>query len=570
MSINVSEMSRVDMIQFLVQMTRAVRKSLKEDERMLTEMLGPDPRETEEVQSIEMSKSTEMSKMKSELIVDEHKDDDEGYPDETECKYSFEECPQCQRTKDALLEFQRMIDSDEYAANDGNLGSLQRESRDRMLCNIFNDQYDVVDLLNDFHHLREAHSIDDDGNPIQFESCYDFVTGAKPSIQCHGTDCRALRRQYRRRRGDDDTESEDYRHTILLQIHCYLVHSMDLNKLTRKERMDVEADSISDPEQRQEKIAQIIRSKSQKFSDLVVDANNNKFSSKGDNEKSMGDAGSDVGDSSVPLIRRSSVVSTKQQKYEYLERDDAQILEEFQRITGCIEDVAVSFLRDSEWNSAIALHRFYDGEMMQNVEEIGNGKESMHRVDDSNQRNDEVYTNGVRFWYWNDDSRPRNAVTVRPKYKNLKEEMLIPGHFKTSIWNDLVTVCEALLKVQWVKKMIASGIGSKIYGIRARTAFALPWLLALKLYTDFNDLNHTFCDQFRLNVFGNREETISSIRKRNGRYFNMAKQLTECVQCFGQMLVAKKKRYYRGVNRAFVFPRFISRFHVPLSTSKSV
>ena len=50
----------------------------------------------------------------------------------------------------------------------------------------------------------------------------------------------------------------------------------------------------------------------------------------------------------------------------------------------------------------------------------------------------------------------------------------------------------------------------------------------------------------------------------------MAKSLIECVQCFGQLLVKKKKMFYRGIADEFILKRFVAQFHVPLSTSKSV
>ena len=184
---------------------------------------------------------------------------------------------------------------------------------------------------------------------------------------------------------------------------------------------------------------------------------------------------------------------------------------------------------------------------------------------------DVEYTEGIRYWYWSQAQKPQNAELVKGIYSDLKQEMLSGGRIDNDAWNRLVKFCETLLGSNWVKKITANGNGYDIYGIKSGVPLDMAHLVVLKLYTDFDDLNHQFCEQFRLKVFGgHREESISSIRKRNRRYFNMAKQLSECVQSFGQMLVGKKTRYYRGVKIAFVFSRFISRFHVPLSTSKAV
>ena len=516
------------------------------DVRMLSEVLLSNFRETVEVKSVEMSEI--------------HCKNDERYPEETECKYSFEECPQCQRTKDALIGFQRMIVSEPHNADDGDLGILQSKSHDKILSTIFNDRYNVVDLLNDFHHLREAHSVDDDGNPNQFEMCHEFMTNVEPSIQCQSTNCQAMRRQYRRRRGDDVRVRDDYRESILLQIHCYLIHSMDVTKLTRNERMEVEAQS--DPDGRELKIAEFMKAKTQGIWNIIGDTTNEKFVSNVDSEEikeEYNEQANASSASSAHIIRRATTAITSQPTL-----DESQVLSEFQRITGCNEKVAAAFLGDSEWNLAFALDRFYEHGVDDIDVNVGNDVVDL-------QQNNDIYTEGVRFWYWSEESRPRNAVSLRPRYSNLKEEMVTAGHLGVKMWNNLVKLCETLLKVRRVKRIKASGNGHLFYGIAAGAVFALSWLLPLKLYTDFDDLNHEFCDQFRLKVFGgNRVEEMRSIITRNRRYFNMAKQLSECVQCFGQLLVGKKTRYYRGVKRAFVFSRFISRFHVPLSTSKLV
>eukprot|EP01084_Bolivina_argentea_P302967 523020_1 len=46
----------------------------------------------------------------------------------------------------------------------------------------------------------------------------------------------------------------------------------------------------------------------------------------------------------------------------------------------------------------------------------------------------------------------------------------------------------------------------------------------------------------------------------------MAKLLVECVQCYGKLLL-KKRRFYRGVNDEFMFKKFATRYRVPLSTT---
>ena len=116
--------------------------------------------------------------------------------------------------------------------------------------------------------------------------------------------------------------------------------------------------------------------------------------------------------------------------------------------------------------------------------------------------------------------------------------------------------------------MVANGVDEAIYGIKSGMPFDFGHLIALKLYTDLNNLNAEFCKQFH-----STDASAESARKLgalHSGWWHMAKLLAECVQCFGQLLVGNDTRYYRGINKAFIFSRFITRFNAPLSTSKSV
>ena len=174
---------------------------------------------------------------------------------------------------------------------------------------------------------------------------------------------------------------------------------------------------------------------------------------------------------------------------------------------------------------------------------------------------DTEYTEGIRYWYWTPNHfMPKSAVPVTRKYHDLKEEMVSGGHISIHAWNRLVKLCLELIGTKFGKNITANGIGQDIYDIKAGIAFDVAHLLALKLYTDFDDLNHLFCDQYRIN----------DANKDHSEWWNMGKLLTECVQCFGKLLISKKVKYYRGLSKPFVFSRFVARFNAPLSTSKSV
>ena len=203
-------------------------------------------------------------------------------------------------------------------------------------------------------------------------------------------------------------------------------------------------------------------------------------------------------------------------------------------MTSCDPAIAVLFLRKSEWNLQIATNRFYEfsGDPTQ-IEAFYEQKESAPQDDDG------VYTEGIRFWYWRrDESMPISAVPVNSRHETLKEEVMSTGLVGIRIWDYFVKECEALHRAKFVRQIGANGIGEHIYEIRAGDPFALKFILALKLYTDFDALNQMFCEHFRLKKLTPHSfESLSSLAIRNGRFWHLAKLLVECVQCFGRLLI---------------------------------
>ena len=171
---------------------------------------------------------------------------------------------------------------------------------------------------------------------------------------------------------------------------------------------------------------------------------------------------------------------------------------------------------------------------------------------------------------------------------------------------------------------MGNGNGEHIYGIKGGTAFDLEHIMALKLYTDFDQLCGLFCDQFRLKtIIDDILESVESLRARNECFYHLAKLLTECVQCFGAIIYgdinykqikrrksakwstnengnedededmvgdmsdvsddqdfglkndvfikrSKQRHFFRGIKGEYMFRRFVTRYHCPMSTTWDV
>eukprot|EP01084_Bolivina_argentea_P135582 238892_1 len=119
------------------------------------------------------------------------------------------------------------------------------------------------------------------------------------------------------------------------------------------------------------------------------------------------------------------------------EQNDGLTLNLFTAITSATKDVAALFLADTEWNIQFAINKYYafSGDPSQlndtfdEVKEFGN-----------------IYIEGVEFWYWQqNESMPANAVYIKPKFKNLKDELISGRKWTQKMWNVLKEECEIII-----------------------------------------------------------------------------------------------------------------------------
>ena len=494
----------------------------------------------------------------------------------TECKLSFSECTSCQRIKSVLARYQSAVSQLSHT-------DQMRTNSQKIIDDLFDENYSATDLLDDFQHIIREHHVDDEQS--QFDLCFEFMINTAPRISCDISKCKAARLYFSRRRGKIDEMNSgnveipsDYRAATLWQIHSYFVHSLETTMLTKKERMDIEEEiKMRDEDLEDERdelelklVTEKMRQKSMVMNHIMDDPDNTKFVT------SNVFVDSDRGNEDEEKLEDLTIGDEEEMKYpeEILERrrstiyrDDEHILREFCSLTSCDPAIAVLFLNKSEWNLHIAMNRFYEfnGDHTQ-IDSFLEQKENV-----SVQQDDGVYTEGIQFWYWGRDEMPSDAIPVKPRHETLKDEIMSTGLVGMTTWTCFVAQCQTLLEAKFVRQLTANGVDEHVYNIKAGDAFVVKWLLALKLYTDFDALNTMFCEHFRLKKLSqNQFETVRSLVNRNRRFWHFAKLLVECVQCFGRLLVCKKSRFYRGIGRRFILKRFVARFHVPLSTSKSV
>ena len=133
-----------------------------------------------------------------------------------------------------------------------------------------------------------------------------------------------------------------------------------------------------------------------------------------------------------------------------------------------------------------------------------------------------AFSTGFEFKYG--DKNKDHEMFVKPKYKNLKEEIIESGYLTLSQWMELVDLKgNKYWKSETVKKIKEKG---------GRRGFELTpeHLFAVILYCDFTKLCTAFSGTFRReNVF----ESLESVISRHSEFAIFGRLLVEMVNWFG-------------------------------------
>eukprot|EP01084_Bolivina_argentea_P288419 495022_1 len=111
---------------------------------------------------------------------------------------------------------------------------------------MINDKYTVTDLLNDFHHIKADHNVDDDDQ--KFHEINQYLK-QNMFVACNVKYCRYINIHYRDRSqvrnqyflGHDENDvgatlNEQYTLDMISMIHTFFIHSYDIHRLTLKEQ----------------------------------------------------------------------------------------------------------------------------------------------------------------------------------------------------------------------------------------------------------------------------------------------------------------------------------------------
>eukprot|EP01084_Bolivina_argentea_P078048 141622_1 len=198
--------------------------------------------------------------------------------DMKQCDDDFAKCTSCINIKHILNEYQKLI------------SSKTNEFDALVVNNLFNESYSMLQLINDFNHIKYNHSVHE--NPMQFDSFYKYITNyiEDDYIQysfCNIRNCKSIIRYYERNRNksmihpiqSDDTNNI-YCIKLLSRIHTYFIHSLETIRLSANEieyieqqTSDIKNDENDMNDTQLQLIHQIMQNKKQKLLSIINTTN---------------------------------------------------------------------------------------------------------------------------------------------------------------------------------------------------------------------------------------------------------------------------------------------------------
>ena len=467
------------------------------------------------------------------------------------------------------------------------------------------NNYGVHYLLDHLHHLKYDHALTDERYPSRFDAAYEYFKESIKGDECDVNKCIFVQIHYRDR--SMDTKQEEESAGVLMDtmamIHCYFLHSFHINRLTKKERIQVEheADGLmlnSDTEEDDSDevnsfettkmilTEKILAEKQRNLNFHRVRArfggNDHDFretvnvpsESKNDDKngvvvlvteliesfKASGEKDAiQFGDQIIAFFRENPQIDAE--KMLNIPRFDFRVkIRSFCGNNKKVNGLAVK-LHSRLLDKIKAAHSSDDAKTEEMEEEQKAQPESPEIHENNLNAKPIVYAEGKRFYFW-EDVRSRPGF-VHANHANLKEEILqstvLDGDTnRKTAWDNTMKLVKTQLRSQAGRAIKSIIPPESIYSISSNQPLDEMHLQSLKLYTDFTK----FCKKLCAVLRDGDPQKVAEIA-------HWARTLIETVQCFGNPM-ENSKQYYRGVNQTFVFNSIVTRYHLPISTTYSV
>eukprot|EP01084_Bolivina_argentea_P128859 227692_1 len=153
------------------------------------------------------------------------------------------------------------------------------------------------------------------------------------------------------------------------------------------------------------------------------------------------------------------------------------------------------------------------------------------------------------------------------KYESFKEEMTQQNHIDMDTWNQMYAAAKTKAETEKAKECIAKYNHNNMLKIQQ---IQIADILAIKLYTDLDELQH----EFRQSFSRKHGETDTDVIKRHiSKYYFWGKWLHHAITVYGDKINNKLKinnkkvAYYHGLSTELCFDSLRHDFNIPMSVT---
>lgn len=187
----------------------------------------------------------------------------------------------------------------------------------------------------------------------------------------------------------------------------------------------------------------------------------------------------------------------------------------------------------------------------------------------------DTFSFGYRFYYWpyykdneeedyvHNPGKTYKEMYIHPVFDNLRQEILAKLDYQQ--YKLTYKKCKQYSKCDEIRSLKSGNYDDIFhYDIRWYTLLTIERLMSVVFYTDYYNLCYKFSKSFRKIK---KDESLESIKIRNGKYFWWSKLLRETVEYFGDDTKNSAiSTFYHGTSRLY-FSQFNASFYGPTSTS---
>ena len=476
------------------------------------------------------------------------------------------------------------------------------------------DEYDHVDLLNDYHYILKEYYQNNDNK--KFENMYHYI--CERIGPCDISTCSYIKQLYniQHKNNKNNNNNCDSSQTfspkeialidLLNQIHCLIFHSFHIHRLTKNEKKSLNIENIENnlqitcqsmtklkeiTMQKHKKLKQIFKSEYLKSYPKYIA--NHEYHGIQNNLNTINDNSSDDSMDDLKL-------SDCEQSHEETNESTLDSLPSTELHGGWSSiksgQKMFKFVKKTKHSLQSRSLTLLDGvsrtltpkaaEFQFNKSKNKKNKKNNKTINNNNngQNLELQYLFGRKFCYWSYGKDSNDPFYVKPKVKSLKEEIVKKKEgcqISMNEWNIYNEKAKLFLRCNNCKQLKGNKGFENKYKIHYGDEIKIEHILSLLLYCNKHKLRYNFIKTFHPlnnneieNCYDNKNNKNFTKQwvKRHRKYATFGRLLRESVECFGHGfgMDNEYEKVYYGIDTEIIFTQLKLRLIGPTSTTTNL